>query len=121
MSGSQIVVKFNRIPEIIRRSPAQIDQCIHAMALDGERDTKQSFGTSPSAPGDPPGVDTGALRNSIHVTKIRARHYQIGDGVEYGIHLEYGTRKMGARPFMRPMARRLAKRAPQFFRNFHKK
>lgn len=118
---SQIVIKFNRIPELIRKSPGQIDTCIQALALDGERDVKQSFGTSPSAPGDPPGVDTGALRNSINVRKIRARTYQIADGVEYGIHLEFGTRRMGARPFMRPMAQRLAKRAPQFFRNFHKK
>lgn len=118
---SRIVVKFNHIPEIIRRSPNQLDECIHALALDGERDVKQSFGTSPSAAGDPPGVDTGTLRNSIHVTKIRALVRQIGDGVEYGIHLEFGTVRMGARPFMRPMAQRLAKRAPEFFRNFHKK
>lgn len=118
---STIVVKFNRIPEILRRAPGQIDEALYGLALDGERDTKQSFGTSPSPEGGPPGVDTGTLRNSINVRKIRALRYEIRDGVEYGIHLEYGTVRMGARPFMRPMAARLARRAPQFFRNFHKK
>lgn len=116
-----IVVKFNRIPELMRKSPEQIEKALYALALDGERDVKQSFGTSPSMVGDPPGVDTGTLKSSIKARKIRALTYWIHDGTDYGIHLEYGTRKMGARPFMRPMAQRLAKRAPQFFRNFHKK
>lgn len=57
----------------------------------------------PSAPGQPPHRDTGALANSIHVSNPGiAMTRDVGDGVEYGIHLEYGTVNMAARPWLRP-------------------
>lgn len=117
---SRIVVKFNRIPELKRAAPQAADKALGALAFEGERDVKQSFGTSPSAPGEPPGVDTGTLRNSIHVEKPKLLVRRIADGVNYGIMLEYGTRKMAARPFMGPMAERIGKRAPEFFQDFLK-
>ena len=59
----------------------------------------------PSAPGSPPNVQTGSLRASIDYTVQR-----VPAGVEgllsssspYAQFLEFGTRKMAARPFMRP-------------------
>lgn len=38
-------------------------------------------------------VDTGRLKNSIHLDPIVPGHdeYILSDGVEYGIHIEYGT------------------------------
>lgn len=116
--ASRIVVRFNHVPDVIRRSPDELDRIIEAIARDGERDVKQSFGTSPAPVGSPPGVDTGTLRNSIHVEKPKLKVRRIADGVEYGVFLEYGTRRMGARPFMGPMADRLAQRIPDFFNNF---
>lgn len=79
---------------------------------------KTSFGKSPSAPGDPPGVDTGRLRASI-TTSWTGGPANGGDGVSppsddgqftvvvgtavpYAVYLEYGTRKMAARPYFRP-------------------
>jgi HK97 gp10 family phage protein len=60
-------------------------------------------GPSPSAPGQPPGLDTGYLINSVQVvdpvTPIEAI---LGVGADYGPHLEFGTSKMAARPFLRP-------------------
>lgn len=55
-----------------------------------------------SAPGESPAVDTGALKNSIAVemdTPVRAI---VSVGAEYGLYLELGTRRMAARPFLRP-------------------
>jgi HK97 gp10 family phage protein len=47
-------------------------------------------------------VDTGRLRASIHVTKNNEYEYTLADGVDYGIHQEFGTVNMRAQPFFRP-------------------
>jgi len=49
-------------------------------------------------------VDTGRLRNSLHIkpSSPGSLRYTIGDGVEYGVFVEYGTYKMRAQPFLRP-------------------
>lgn len=47
-------------------------------------------------------VDTGALKNSIHVEKKSDNEYWVADGVEYGIFQELGTSKMSAQPFLVP-------------------
>jgi HK97 gp10 family phage protein len=48
-------------------------------------------------------VDTGRLRNSItHAVEDKAVY--IGTNVEYAPHVEYGTIKQKAQPFLRPAA-----------------
>lgn len=53
-----------------------------------------------SVAGEPPHIRTGKLKGSVHGVvaggKIRIRM------VPYGAHLEKGTRKMAARPFVKP-------------------
>jgi len=58
-----------------------------------------------SAPGQPPAVDTGRLRASITHEVCKESNQIIGlvgTNVEYAPHLEFGTNKMAARPFLRP-------------------
>lgn len=58
-----------------------------------------------SAEGNPPRTDTGRLVSSIAVVMPengKALEAEIGAYVNYAAHLEYGTRNMGARPFMFP-------------------
>ena len=55
-----------------------------------------------SAPGDSPAVDSGRLRQSIAVVKVGAGVYRVGTNVVYAPGLEFGTRKVSARPFLRP-------------------
>ncbi len=47
-------------------------------------------------------VDTGRLKSSIHSWKSGDFEAQVGDGVDYGVFVEYGTSRMGAQPFLRP-------------------
>ena len=56
-----------------------------------------------SASGQYPASDTGFLANNI-VTSIQANGLEgeVISQAEYSQHLEYGTSKMGARPFMQP-------------------
>lgn len=46
-------------------------------------------------------VDTGNLRNSI-THKVEGDAVTIGTPVHYASHVEYGTSKMAAQPFLRP-------------------
>lgn len=96
-------MRFNHLPGAKRATREQASALIRAVGLEAERYVKQSFGTSPSPAGGPPGVDTGALRASIHVEMTDALTALLSDGVAYGIHLEFGTTRMAARPFMTPV------------------
>lgn len=58
---------------------------------------------SPSAPGSPPGVRTGLLRGSWSPFS-GANICGITSGAHYAGYLEYGTRKMAARPFVQRIA-----------------
>jgi HK97 gp10 family phage protein len=55
-----------------------------------------------SPEGKPPAVDTGNLKNSIQARKRGELEWSVDVGAEYGVYLEYGTRAMDERPFMRP-------------------
>lgn len=58
-----------------------------------------------SAPGEPPAVDTGALYESLRVEKAGDADYLVGTGDEKAVWLEFGTRRMAARPFLARAAR----------------
>jgi hypothetical protein len=104
--------KLQRAREI---APQEVGRKLSALAFEGERYVKMSFGTSPSQPGQPPGVDLGILKGSINVENPRPFVRNINVGADYGIHLEYGTSKMAARPFMGPMAMWLEQRIDEIF------
>jgi HK97 gp10 family phage protein len=59
-------------------------------------------GPSPSSPGEPPGLDIGNLLGSVLVDEVTPTQAILGVHAEYGEHLEFGTSRMEARPFLRP-------------------
>jgi hypothetical protein len=72
----------------------------------GEGRSKAGTGVwyTASAPGEAPAVRLGALRSSIDYAihgAGRALVGEIGTPQLYGVHLEYGTIHMGARPWLR--------------------
>jgi phage gpG-like protein len=99
---SRVRVNFNRIKRTKRTLNDSASELVRAMGHETERYIKQSFGSSPSPAGGPPGVDTGTLRASIHVEMTDALTALVSDGVAYGVYLEFGTTRMPARPFMLP-------------------
>ena len=74
-------VDRNRINDVVRKSTAQVQR---------------------KAMRDVP-VDTGFLKRSITI-EMDTAHMQgtVTAGAEYGAYVEFGTRYMGAQPFMRP-------------------
>ena len=58
-----------------------------------------------SSSGEYPASDTGFLANNITMNiNIGALRGEIISNADYSSHLEFGTSKMGARPFMQPSA-----------------
>jgi HK97 gp10 family phage protein len=49
-------------------------------------------------------VDTGFLRNSIQALKTGDLSAVVFVGAEYGVYVEFGTRRMRAQPFFTPAA-----------------
>ncbi len=115
-SGATMRLDTAPLDKMIRELGPQADDWLNGVAQQINGEIKASFGSSPpgreykrrgvihvaSRPGFPPNTDTGALVGSLRVNKVRARHYEIMDGVEYGVFLEDGI-GMAARPFVRPI------------------
>lgn len=56
-----------------------------------------------SAAGEAPAVETGRLKTSLYVTASSGRaEADVVAPVSYAVHLEYGTRNMAPRPFLKP-------------------
>ena len=70
-------------------------------------------------------VDTGNLKNSLtydlhhkeNVFDVQSDAIEVGTAVHYAIHQEYGTKRMGARPFLRPALDSSVSRILQFFKD----
>lgn len=93
-TGVTIRVVSNRLPSM----PAALREAVVAQVttstLDGEARAKQLCP-----------VLTGTLRRSIHSVFSRGGLTgTYGPSVAYGFFVEFGTRHMGARPYMRPSA-----------------
>src|SRR5690606_1530468 len=110
MSGNgQVRVNFNHIPALKRAAPRDADRAIAAIAFEGEAYAKRNMTVSPSSPGEFPGVDTGTLKNSIHVEDAGPAKRNLVAGTDYAYWLEFGTSKLSPRPFMSPTAHHLMK------------
>ena len=67
--------------------------------------SRQGGGTythTASATGGAPNTDTGTLVSSIAVEKVGDSTFHIGSNLDYSAFLEFGTSKMGARPWLQP-------------------
>lgn len=62
----------------------------------------EASGLPPSQPGQAPAIRTGTLRRSIFYT-VSNRTLTIGSKLGYALYLEYGTRNMAMRPWLRPV------------------
>ena len=58
-----------------------------------------------AAEGSAPNTDTGKLVSSVAAEKIGSGVYHIGSKLDYAEWLEFGTSKMGARPWLDPAFR----------------
>lgn len=103
---------------------AEVGKAVIGTALELQGDIKRSIQRGPasgrvyqkynprrthqaSAPGQAPMSDTGRLANSIFFDKAGELTAVVGSSIVYALHLEYGSTRMGARPFFRPAVERM--------------
>jgi HK97 gp10 family phage protein len=93
-----VKVTFDRFPEIAAAMPEKASAVVRKAAFDIEGQAKNR------AP-----VDTGALKNSIS-TEFEDNGLTgiVAPTVEYGIYVEFGTKRMSAQPYMIPAAEAVA-------------
>lgn len=118
-----VKVETEGIDRLLRDVPSKGDILVEKAAKSIEARARVSMvggGTPhvPSLPGEPPHREFGALAEGIHVhPKEKELEREVGDSVEYGIYLEFGTErgvgiprgsgtvqvpKMAARPWLIP-------------------
>ena len=114
----RVKIKRNDLMRVKKAAPKKADAALNALTAEGLAYVVNSFGVSPSPVGSPPGVDTGTLKNAMHWRKRKNLLYAIVSGVDYAAPLEFGTSRMGARPFMGPMAKWLELQVPRVFDEF---
>lgn len=99
-TGITVRVVSNRLPQMPALIHAAVVAEVSKATLDVEAKSKAL------AP-----VKTGALRRSIHSVFTNGGLTGIvGPSVLYGKFVEFGTRRMGARPYMRPAAEQVLPR-----------
>lgn len=115
-----IVITNNRIPELKKQFPQVVEEIVDKTAFEVERLAKESMqgpkhgrvyargakDHQASAPGEAPAMDTGTLANSITTEKHGPHEAWVGPHTEYAVSLEFGTRHMAARPYMKPAAQK---------------
>jgi HK97 gp10 family phage protein len=57
-------------------------------------------GHVPSKPGEPPNQDTGRLADNIETALVEPLKVEVSSNAPYAAALEFGTSKMGERPYM---------------------
>jgi len=107
---AQIAALQNKFRERAEKLDTDMKKAINTCCIKLETDIKTHFTPNgPSAPGEPPAVDTGRLRASItHRVETEGEEIAgyVGTNVEYATDLEFGTSKMAERPFMIPAVER---------------
>jgi HK97 gp10 family phage protein len=78
-------------------------QSIQHTSASGRVYTSHGVSHTASAPGEPPATDEGTLVGSLQIwTSSDGMSIAVGSNLNYAPYLEYGTRKMAARPYLNP-------------------
>jgi HK97 gp10 family phage protein len=94
-TGVTVRVVFNHLPQASDELHAAVVGQVARSTYDVEKRAKEVVA-----------VRTGTLRRSIHsVFENGGLRGICGPSVDYGVYVEFGTRHVAARPYMRPAAR----------------
>jgi len=107
------MARVKRTHRVIADAKRQSDEALVRAGYRLEREAKELLseggGSShqPSAPGDPPHLQSGDLRSSIKTAQTTDGTVVVGPTVKYGATHEFGLRNYPPRPFMRPAFRHI--------------
>lgn len=129
VKGNRVFIK--NVERYRRRQGKQLSQALHASALVVQNEARKLVLKGPktgkiyprgkrthqaSAPGEPPASDTGTLvRNILAEMDWKKLSARVIAKTKYSRFLEYGTRRMKARPFLSPALKNKTKQIVQIF------
>lgn len=90
-----------RVGKVVQRTAQEVAASAKEKMAEGKSGRRYGDHTA-SAPGEAPAIDSGNLAASIQIEPDGDLRAIIVVGAEYGPHLEYGTSRMAARPFLTP-------------------
>jgi phage gpG-like protein len=114
-----LYLKANHIGDMVEKAIAKsagmlvndIDVSMRQTMKTGNAYKRGSKTHIASAEGEAPAVDTGRLVNSVAALKsVYGDGWLVGTNLAYGRHLEFGTKNMGARPWLIPALERNRKK-----------
>ncbi len=118
-SGIKLQITTAGLDDLEKNFPGRADAVDEKVAGDIVAYIHDHFSTTspqPSAAGEPPAVQTGTLKKSVTFERTKKRYYRVLVTAPYAKYLEYGTRKMQARPFMRPAVLAIAGKLPSLMK-----
>jgi HK97 gp10 family phage protein len=110
----------NEVERAIARGTILVQNRVGQLLNQASGPTKTNPTAQPSLPGEPPHKRTGTLARSIESETFRIGDQfvgRVGTNLKYGAYLEFGTRKMAPRPYLRPALDELR---PQILREIQK-
>ncbi len=117
MSVRITVSGAGRFAARLDRLADQVEWAVQAAVEEGAQDLRREARDllnlagrgEPSAPGEPPRRQTGALRDSLTVALAPDRlSARVGTDLDSGAHLEFGTQAIAPRPWLAPAAENVA-------------
>lgn len=107
--GTELIVTDNT-GTVVGAIDSALVRALEKMGLLAEGYAKRELSKPKSGhktePDPRPNVDTGELRKSVtHQVDARGKYVVVGSDVEYAPHIELGTVKQKAWPFLRPAAK----------------
>jgi len=121
MNSRQVVSAVKQASvQLIMKAGFLVEREAKLSMVKGGRTTGPGGGMvgTPSAPGDPPHVQTGNLRSSIQTAMTRWLTVVVGPTLMawYGRIHEFGSKNRAKRPFMRPALERTRRRFAALFK-----
>lgn len=117
---TQVIINTRKLDDIKLQSPQKAREAVLSLLHEGQAYVMEHMGEqgSPAPEGAYPGIRTGELKNSITVNPTGDTSGEIATDKDYAPPLEFGSSRMGARPFMLPMAYWLEEQVEPAFARF---
>lgn len=100
---------------MVKKDTAKLDAILRNLGKNTSDTTEQIANDIAAIAKENAPVDTGELRDSVHVEKDGDNHAVVV-GVDYGAFVELGTSRMAAQPYLGPAAEKVRRNLAKYYK-----